>query len=934
MKPRARHLFPAFLLLLTIVAMFATAAAAAPADSTAGSASAQPPATPRPIGLDSPNHYEFNNALLELASRDEAGSLEALRILEADSILVERFADYERPAEQRENLDEVGDRYVELAIFAVANMKRDVNRVARRFEYRRVTGIDCSFDLPGQAKDLLAEQGAVVMPWTRNEIFEWYDEVYPYVTTDFVYHTFIILVRAALDELEGQYLQDRIAELSRDWAMSCMEMAPDLDSDGREMALDNAALLAVAASLAVEGDTAVLEAFGLDLQRRAMVEAEVARVREAVYVGPSPLLGAVEDYSEYRLRGRASSGERSGCHLARLWLARTLFPVADDKATRRALLIVEALVRKPDLLSLWEQLDSFIGLVGGALDDPDVRRYLDLATSVTGKSGAGALRKVRQDAGAFERFQEAAAKWPLPLIDNTSARGSAGREAILGLRLLGQRRTADGVLMQAMLDDYSWPISGLQVMVGLFDIPEEKDVLGEWREPPSVPEAAAADSLGLMVGFRRCFETLFEYPEGLPELYRSSIWRDKTLNSALGAWAESRHAAASYIKCAHQSLGMKGLRKNRLQGYVEPYPEFYRRLWELAGQWHQLCLTAGVYDDGEPVAAGRVKILDLESWRFEEFRDILLRLRDIAAAELRGELQNEADGEFLKGLGTRMRKIGFNQSSSEKAEEPMSRIIDVATEYYTGQTLEAGVGLSRAIFVVVDHAGEKVVCRGGVYGYHEFNVPFAMRLDDKAWAGISAGGQVLGEGPWLDGRSSLYCRLEDAAGEFLKNPVKNDPLHSSRYEKAPWRMLNQDYARNPPWAGASVPPAGAEILIGLDVGDKLNPHVQRFICRELARHADAPAVRKYWRRTLAAFVEEGRLRSRNFRSEDPRLIRFFWGLQALAVNGEPVDCELLDGLQKVLARYFSTPNRETPMRKPALDWLLELARHRCCGGDR
>lgn len=874
-------------------------------------------------GLDAPDPNKLKQKVTELEHQQEMAAIDAMRVLVADTTLVTRAFEY-YVAKRRDAGREVNrDHEYQRAVHEVVQVVETTQRAVRRLAFMRDTGIFCAFDLPDSALAMLADQGAVVMPWTKNEMYEWYDRNYPFVTTDLVYHTFMILVRAAIDELENLSFSEELVGLTREWSASCLELAKGLEPDLAQLSKDNAALLAVATILASGGGTALIDDLGLDATRRSHVEAEVSRVREATYFGFSPLLGEDEDYTEYRARGRASGKQGVGYFRARHWLARAVFPVDDTQATQRALLLTEALARRQTAWDRWELLDRTAAQLAGPRDDPDVRMYLNLAEQVTGEKGIGALRTVLDNDDSFTRFGNEAAHWAVPLIDDSPARG---RQNILGLRLLAQRRSADGILLQRLTEEGVWPVTGLQVMAGLFEIPDEGPLLNSLGlELPASASSVEAGSIGLMSGYRACHAALFDTPEGLPSLFKSRIWRDKQVNSALGAWAESRHAAAPYLKSAHLYMGMT-MEKPKLQGYVEPYPEFYRRLKNEVRLWDTLCRESGVYGAVASQIASDPESHRLDEGRFPDFMEILDVLEVLAASELKGEPQTENDGQFLKRLGTRLRNLCFNHSSMNISEEPMSRIIDVATEYQSRQVLEVGVGMAHALFVAVNHGDETVVCRGSVYGYHELMAPVLNRLDDSVWEGVSAGTVLFGRGPWLDGVSPLYYGPHLSAAE-LEAILETPRSRVGGKRGLPWNTEIHGYRPVPPWVGVRVRNADTALLVKMVEREDLNPDLLRFATRELSRHGDFGPVLDFWRRVVDGIVEQGRLRG----AQDIDAIRLFWALQVLAQNGNSDDRDRLGGVTRVLDAGISH-RKGTAGREPALRWLLNVASESCGSG--
>ncbi len=808
----------------------------------------------------------------------------------------------------------------------------------RQLRFQRDFGISCGFNLPEKALAILGDHGTVVMPWPKNEMYEWYDQEYPFVTTDLIYHTHMILVRAAIDELENLFMKKDLATLSQVWFQECLKQAAAIENDDlKELALDNAALLAVAAVLCGELDLLALDEFQLDQTRRSHVESELSRVRDASYLGFSPLLGVVEDYTEYSLRGRFSASKTAGYFQGQTWLARAVFPVSDDRSTRRALLLVHALLNEKQLRELWLKQDSTIGFIAGPQDDPDVWMYLDLAETVSGKLGPAALLAVLSSEEKLESFRDLASHWSPP---KTNISVGLLSKNLIGLRLMGTRSSADSQLFQLLMCDSRWPVTGMQVVAGLLGSERANEHLQKSfgaSVQNYIESLSTSAAQGVMHGFMDTHRALFEVPAGLPSVFKTAQWQDKQINASLGAWAETRHAAAPYLKSAHHYEG-SSVFSDRFHGYVEPYPEFYRRLKKQAESWHQLFEKLGLYEaideeiiatkkelrnkKGRPAATvydQELNLQRLDRHRWPEFMTILDRLADLSERELGREAQTLNDGIFLKGLGCRLGSLSFNHSSSKVSQEPMSRIINVATEYQSGMVLEAGVGPALAIFVAVPDSNQTIVCRGAVYSYYELILPMFEPLDDKVWSDLSLGGTILGQGPWLAGFPDLFYQpilaREQLQGFSKFN--KNQWHANGRY---PWQWGNTSFWGTAPWVGGRTRAVDADVLMELAGQNDLDGDLQQFVNRQLALHSDQSKVLQYWRSTLDDLAADDN--HKNKVSEDLGSMRLFWGLQAMGVYGETSDLDRLSLLESLIGGL----ERKRAAWQSSLLWSLEHVR--------
>jgi hypothetical protein len=90
--------------------------------------------------------------------------------------------------------------------------------------------------------------------------------------------------------------------------------------------------------------------------------------------------------------------------------------------------------------------------------------------------------------------------------------------------------------------------------------------------------------------------TLFEPVDAsAPDLFRSPAWQEKSLQTFLGGWAQDRHA---WMLQAKQNVIMLGDSEKVPSGFVEPVPDFFNRMAQLALKSHGIFHDAGAFDNG------------------------------------------------------------------------------------------------------------------------------------------------------------------------------------------------------------------------------------------------------------------------------------------------------------------------------------------------
>jgi hypothetical protein len=229
-----------------------------------------------------------------------------------------------------------------------------------------------------------------------------------------------------------------------------------------------------------------------------------------------------------------------------------------------------------------------------------------------------------------------------------------------------------------------------------------------------------------------------------PKFMRSTAWTDKELQTDLGSWAELRHDVILYAKQSYPMLatGMPP-RPELTYGYVEPYPEVYARLEEMMRDLRNNLDRLGIAPEGVPE-------------KLKSFENLLSKLKTISEKELGGQILNDEEYELIWSIGEQLVSLKrFSREIMEKitsgADERMDLIADVHTDLNTKQVLEEAVGSPFDIFVIVEDAKGKRLCRGGVFSYYEFKHPLDDRLTDEKWQEMGSENQRPAQPDWIGG---------------------------------------------------------------------------------------------------------------------------------------------------------------------------------------
>lgn len=518
----------------------------------------------------------------------------------------------------------------------------------------------------------------------------------------------------------------------------------------------------------------------------------------------SPVLGYLEDYSQYAPRGRYTQNEALRSYfLAMTWYGRIGFyagpigslGVTEDLArrlTRQALLMVRAL-HQPDAetgpgLAAWERINATIGLFIGPADDLDIHDYRKAAVKVFG--GLPDDDDLADDS-RLEIFMGEILRARPPGILSTLGLDAEqdpnrGPDPARALRFLGQRFTPDAWVLQQLVYprvlDYtgaSRPFTLVMSQRGpIRGLPRGLDVMATLGSDLAA-RIIRAEGDGEYVGFDeqlrmlqnafnrqgsewpfalygdrlRCVTPLLgPVPGNAPRFMHSDAWAKKSLNAALGAWAELRHDAILYVKQSYTEMGT-GLPRpvQRTFGHVEPYPEFYEQVRDLVDK---VRTDAALHGAISREAHGKL----------DAFAGLLAVLSEAAEKELAGEALRPDEYETIWMIGALLESAASfpapeGEHESTRTGQGAAIIADVHTDPNSGQVLQVGVGRPCVMYVRMVRDGQERIAAGPVYSYYEFKQPMAERLTNEQWREMLQRGQVPPPQDW----SGSFIAQQEAA---------------------------------------------------------------------------------------------------------------------------------------------------------------------------
>ncbi len=206
---------------------------------------------------------------------------------------------------------------------------------------------------------------------------------------------------------------------------------------------------------------------------------------------------------------------------------------------------------------------------------------------------------------------------------------------------------------------------------------------------------------------------------------QNAAWRDKSLNTALGSWAQLRHDTILYGKQSGAEMG-DGDEPAPYKGYVEPNVAFWERMLNLLRQSRE-----GL--------ESRKLLPEQLGYQFESFEETLVNLKQISEKELRNEKLTIGEYQSIRQIGGTLEYLTLSvmngQPDSWELVNETDKDMAVVADVHTGDNmvLEEAVGRANELFVIVPVEGKLVLTRGAVFSYYEFVHPAADRLTDEKW---------------------------------------------------------------------------------------------------------------------------------------------------------------------------------------------------------
>jgi len=636
--------------------------------------------------------------------------------------------------------------------------------------------------LSKRALSMLRANGFVVTDYgRRDDVAEFYKAIENrglpiFVTSDSLLHLYHIQFDETLKGIEErQFYADAIA-LSRTLRDRCAELERELDGDTKRAARLCVAHLSVALKLLGDTTPAPRYAAGVVDKEAKLIEAHRGFARSPIFTYDEDYSQYVPRGHYTR------SEELKRYFKALMWYGRLTFlikggeppealvsPQVAKVQTMAASLLASLLgeVRVPDgrtAAQVWDRMYAVTAYYVGLADDLTPYEYRSALREAFGtRYGLRefdvpekyfTLRKVLAQMRSPEIYGGTGDLAGPPVTIATEQHLLKALETTKGMRLMGQRYVPDSYMMGRLVYPTVGRFLGEEFAFTTVSMPggpgrgfprglDVMAVLGSGRAREHLRAlrddqyerydkvlAKLKDEFGALGvddwnrnmywSWLYALKALIEKPgEGYPTFMQTDAWQDKQLNAALASWAQLRHDTILYAK---QSYTMRATamppQPKMVEGYVEPVPEFYARLW---------CLT-----DMTERGLENMKVLDDTSrQRLQSLKDIIERLLDITRKELRNEALSAQDYAFIRHFGSSLKGAvaGVNREGLET-----TIVADVHTDAGSGQVLEEGTGYLRLMAVAYPMPdGGVVLGFGPTLSYYEFKHPMADRLTDEKW---------------------------------------------------------------------------------------------------------------------------------------------------------------------------------------------------------
>ncbi|PJJ58913.1 DUF3160 domain-containing protein [Hymenobacter chitinivorans] len=618
----------------------------------------------------------------------------------------------------------------------------------------------------------------VLVPTREEQIFfiydqNQYDHTPNFITTDLVLQLLHKYLNGILSDVEEQRLGPVVATVLSQGVGQAQQLAQraqqPLARDAAEWAV---AYYSVGRALLTGAPLPASGAYA-DAATREVAMCTAAEGRQSVLLQDS-----LFDYAVCKPRGMYTRNDTTRRYFRTVkWLNSAPVFLDSDAGVLRAVALAQALAGSKSGQRGFENLTQVLDVLVGDEDNRSLTHLLRLLkTRYAGQSldqlaAPATLAAIRREliaAGSDRIRVKGASAHAMVAVERPKLLFTAGRYTFDGEIL--SRLT--NVLRSKPRQDPPRPFpKGLDVFATFGNRTAQDILLTQYKEAANWP--AYPDTLRALqrqfAGFKGWDQNLYTKtmqmllalnapapaPQQLPLFARTPAWQKRNLSTALGGWAELKHDLLLYTE---QPSGAEaggpsgGPPSPRHLSYVEPNLPF----WEAA-----LALLTQQDRSLTRLRANTEHLTGLN----KEIRELVTRLRDLSAKEIKHERLTYDEMEKLSWIGGEVESLTFRILKTQQLPDRERQMALVADVYSFNQTvLEEAVGAVDALYVVVDIEGAPVLARGGVFSYYEFTSP--ARLTDEEWQAQLAR-QAPARPQWLRGFIVPVKELATQGGSTL-----------------------------------------------------------------------------------------------------------------------------------------------------------------------
>ncbi|MBR6307579.1 MAG: DUF3160 domain-containing protein [Lachnospiraceae bacterium] len=591
--------------------------------------------------------------------------------------------------------------------------------------------------------------------------FNRYVQLPSFITVDSLMHTYHLYFMKLLKNTEKEYLFDRVKTMTdKLYERTLTDYETYKGTDWESAALKNVEFAAVAKALT--GDTPKVPDAASEV-----VSYELGKINDASGIDDSKIIGKMEDYSQYKVRGYYEGDETLEKYFkTMMWYGRITFPTDSEELQRSALLLTLAIAETG--LDEWRTVYGVTAFFAGNSDDNGIAEYIPCIVTAYGDQVSSDV--LINNKNAFPKYLEEVNKLPDPSVNSVPVEVTDDN-VVKGFRVMGQRFTIDAFVMQNLVyravdmaddgsarmlpnvldvpaafgSDTALNIAKAEGAAKFSDYSTNMDILR--KSVGNIPEAKWSENI-YSGWFNSLLPLLTVKKDGYPAFMKSEEWVKKDLECFAGSFTELKHDTVLYAKPVMAEMGGGWEEEVDFRGYVEPEPLVYGRVYALTNAMRDGLKNLGVISDED------VELLN-------SLATVCDSLRAISEKELKGETLSKEEYDFIETYGGTIEHLWYKSyddgsgASFDSGDHPASLIVDIATDP-NGEVLELANGEPSVIYVVVPVDGTLRIARGVVYNFYQFTVSIDKRMTDTEW-GIKIG-TIPVEGP--DGYPE-YHRADD-----------------------------------------------------------------------------------------------------------------------------------------------------------------------------